>query len=159
MVLGIIVVLVVGNFVVNYIRAKRVDNLPAASTQAMSENTYEVQKGESLWSIAEDNYNDGYKWQEIAKANDLTDYSLEIGQKLVIPELSSDTAMMQEPEQYAQSDNTIASDTYTVEKGDSLWKIAIRTYGDGYQWVKIAKANNLANPDIIHVGNVLTLPQ
>ncbi|MGA2968080.1 MAG: LysM peptidoglycan-binding domain-containing protein, partial [Candidatus Levyibacteriota bacterium] len=49
--------------------------------------------------------------------------------------------------------------TYTVKSGDYLWSIAIRAYGDGYQWVKIAKANNLTNPDLIFSGNVLQLPR
>jgi nucleoid-associated protein YgaU len=44
-------------------------------------------------------------------------------------------------------------------KGDSLWKIAVRAYGDGYKWVSIAKANKLVNPNLIHSGNVLTLPR
>ncbi len=48
---------------------------------------------------------------------------------------------------------------YIVQRGDSLWKIAERTYGTGYKWVDIARANNLTNPDIIHAGNTLTLPQ
>jgi 5'-nucleotidase len=47
---------------------------------------------------------------------------------------------------------------YTVVKGDSLWKIAESTYGDGEQWTKIAKANPLRDPDIIQVGAELDLP-
>ena len=49
--------------------------------------------------------------------------------------------------------------TYTVKSGDYLWSIAVRAYGDGYQWVKIVKANNLVNPDLIFSGNVLRLPR
>jgi len=48
--------------------------------------------------------------------------------------------------------------TYTVEKGDTLWIIAERFYNDGTRWVEIAQANNLTNPDLIHVGNVLIIP-
>ncbi|TDK39391.1 LysM peptidoglycan-binding domain-containing protein [Rhizobium deserti] len=47
---------------------------------------------------------------------------------------------------------------YTVVKGDSLWKIAESTYGDGEQWTKIAKANPLRDPDVIQVGAELDLP-
>ena len=53
----------------------------------------------------------------------------------------------------------IVEETYTVVEGDSLWDIAVRSYGDGYQWVKIAKANNLANPDLIYPGNVFKIPR
>lgn len=48
---------------------------------------------------------------------------------------------------------------YTVVRGDSLWKISTRLYGTGYNWVLIARENKLANPNIIHAGNILTIPQ
>ncbi len=47
---------------------------------------------------------------------------------------------------------------YTVVKGDTLWGIAKRYYGNGNQYPKIAKANNIKNPDIIHVGQKLLIP-
>ncbi|WP_093004202.1 5'-nucleotidase C-terminal domain-containing protein [Rhizobium sp. NFR07] len=47
---------------------------------------------------------------------------------------------------------------YTVVKGDSLWKIAESTYGDGEKWTDISKANTLRNPNIILVGEELDLP-
>jgi 5'-nucleotidase len=47
---------------------------------------------------------------------------------------------------------------YTVVKGDSLWKIAEATYGDGELWTKIAGANPLRNPNIIAIGAELELP-
>jgi nucleoid-associated protein YgaU len=49
--------------------------------------------------------------------------------------------------------------SYTVAKGDSLWTIAVKEYNDGYKWAEIARANKLGNPDVIHVGNTLTLPR
>lgn len=54
--------------------------------------------------------------------------------------------------------NQSGQKTYTVKPGDDLWKIAESQYHDGYQWVAIAKANNLTNPGVINVGNTLTLP-
>lgn len=48
--------------------------------------------------------------------------------------------------------------SYTVVRGDSLWKIAVAVYGNGYRWSEIAQLNNLDNPDIIHAGNILQLP-
>jgi len=66
-----------------------------------------------------------------------------------------------ETESNGQTDEgiEITGDKYVVVAGDSLWTIAIRAYGDGYKWVDIAKANELANPDIIHAGNEFTLPR
>ncbi|OGY24429.1 MAG: hypothetical protein A2Y57_03510 [Candidatus Woykebacteria bacterium RBG_13_40_7b] len=49
--------------------------------------------------------------------------------------------------------------TYQVEAGDSLSKIAQKFYGDYTKWTEIAKENNLANPSVIHKGNVLKIPK
>lgn len=47
--------------------------------------------------------------------------------------------------------------SYTVKTGDTLWNIAKKYLGDGSQYPKIAKLNNLANPNKIYVGQVLRL--
>ncbi len=75
--------------------------------------------------------------------------------------LSKNTAETngQETQESVDHDKAITGDTYTVVRGDSLWSIAQRAYGDGNRWVDIARANNLANPRIIHAGNVFTLPR
>lgn len=53
-----------------------------------------------------------------------------------------------------------AARTYTVVSGDSLSKIAQREYGDAQQWRRIFDANRdkISNPDLIHPGQVLTIP-
>lgn len=61
------------------------------------------------------------------------------------------------------SSSSKASDskrTYTVKKGDCLWKIAKQFYGNGALYTKIydANTNKIANPNIIHVGQVLVIP-
>ena len=50
--------------------------------------------------------------------------------------------------------------TYTVQKGDSLSKIARAMYGDMKQWRKIFEANRdqISNPDRIQPGWVLKIP-
>ena len=50
--------------------------------------------------------------------------------------------------------------TYTVEKGDSLSKIAQRLLGDANRWREIFDANRdqIRDPDLIHPGQVLKLP-
>jgi nucleoid-associated protein YgaU len=48
---------------------------------------------------------------------------------------------------------------YTVVSGDTLWAIAERFYGDGSKYLKIASANGIANPDLIMVGQKLTIPE
>jgi nucleoid-associated protein YgaU len=51
-------------------------------------------------------------------------------------------------------------ESYTVEKGDSLSKIAKRIYGDANEWKKIFEANRdqIRDPDLIHPGQVLKIP-
>ena len=53
---------------------------------------------------------------------------------------------------------TAAETAYKVVAGDSLWKIAKATYGDGLLWTKIAEANALRNPNLIAIGKELQLP-
>ena len=50
---------------------------------------------------------------------------------------------------------------YTVQKGDTLSKIAKQQYGDAGQYPKIFEANRpmLSDPDKIYPGQVLRIPQ
>jgi nucleoid-associated protein YgaU len=50
--------------------------------------------------------------------------------------------------------------TITVQAGDSLSKIAKRELGDANKWHAIYEANKdrIKNPDLIHPGDVLKLP-
>ena len=48
--------------------------------------------------------------------------------------------------------------TYTVVSGDTLWAISERFYGDGSKYQRIADASGISNPDLIHPGQVLTIP-
>jgi nucleoid-associated protein YgaU len=48
--------------------------------------------------------------------------------------------------------------TYTVKSGDSLSKISKLFYGDANKYMKIAKANNIPDPDKIKAGQQLKIP-
>lgn len=50
--------------------------------------------------------------------------------------------------------------TYTVKKGDTLWGIAKKYYGDGAKYTRIYDANRdkIKNPNLIYVGQVFTIP-
>ena len=53
---------------------------------------------------------------------------------------------------------TPAPQTYTVQRGDTLSAIAKRFYGHAGEYRRIAAANNIANPDLIHPGQQLVIP-
>lgn len=53
----------------------------------------------------------------------------------------------------------ITGTLYTVVAGDWLSKISGRAYGDIYQFEKIAKENNISNPDLIEPGTVIKIPR
>lgn len=53
---------------------------------------------------------------------------------------------------------TKAASSYTVKKGDTLWGIARRTYGDGALAWKLASYNGIKNANLIYPGQKVTLP-
>lgn len=57
---------------------------------------------------------------------------------------------------------SINQDTYTVQSGDSLSKIAKKHYGNANAWTKIYNANKDqigSNPDMIHPGQKFVIPR
>lgn len=124
---------------------------------------YTVGAGESLWTIAEKQYKSGYNWVDIARANKLSNPGvITTGQKLTLPRVEQKIATVTTPQNettIAQNKAKITGDTYKIAKGDTLWDISVRAYGDGYQWSKIASANKLSNPSLIHVSNNLKIPR
>ena len=66
-------------------------------------------------------------------------------------------AMVEQPR---ETSNAPQASSYTVVKGDTLWAIAKRLYGDGAQYTKIYEANKdmVSNPNLIYPGQVLIIP-
>ena len=58
----------------------------------------------------------------------------------------------------SKDEHTLQS--YTVEKGDSLSKIAQKVYGKASLWRQIYEANkdHIKDPDLIYPGQILRLP-
>lgn len=173
MVLGVLVIVVVGALIFNYFKGIREEEkeeiVSEEGIELVEEEgklvpaglpvSHKVVRGEHLWEIAEKYYGSGYNWVDIAKENSLANANLLfVDQKLTIPrvEVKKPTTKLAKAE---TAGLTITGNTYTVVRGDHLWGIALRAYGDGYRWVEIAKANNLVIPNLIHTGNVLVIPR
>lgn len=119
---------------------------------------YIVKQGDNLWKIAQENYTSGYNWVDIARENKFVNPGLlYVGQELTLPEAEVITISKEEISDEAAV--SINSETYVVQKGDSLWEIAVKAYADGYKWPEIAKANNIENPNLIFAGNTMQLPR
>lgn len=166
--LGVAVVAVIGVSIANYVKDSKIGSTSkeGETSQTATESstlpaTYTVAEGDTLWSISTKTIGSGYNWVDIADANKLTSPNdIEVGQKLAIPKVEKrEAGQMMAEETPKQEIKKPTSNTYTVKPGDSLWKISEATYGTGYRWSEIAKANKLEHPNIIHAGNVLTLPQ
>ncbi|QEX18201.1 peptidoglycan-binding protein LysM [Hypericibacter terrae] len=75
------------------------------------------------------------------------------------------TARVETPFERAKPGDLAAADSATgsivVQPGNSLWRMARRTYGSGWQYSVIYEANKeqIRNPDLIYPGQVFKLPQ
>lgn len=130
------------------------------SEEKSNQKTYTVKKGDNLWMIAEKQYGSGYNAVDIAKANKIKNPDIiEVGSVFTIPAVKAKKPTKGIIAQAKTTAVTIKEDKYTVKTGDILWNIALQAYGDGYQWIKIARENKLSNPDVIHKNNILTIPR
>ena len=116
--------------VANYI------GVPYKAPNGLITNTYVVQKGDTLYSIANKL---GTTVSELKKENNLTSNTLQIGEVLRIP-----TKEIYEEEE----------DVYIVQKGDTLYSIAM---ANNTTVDELKKANNLAS-NILSTGQLLKIP-
>lgn len=116
--------------VANYI------GVPYTPPEGLITNTYVVQKGDTLYSIANKL---GTTVSELKKENNLTSNTLQIGEVLRIPT----------KEIYEEEENI-----YIVKKGDSLYSIANK-YNTTVDELK--RINNLTS-NILSIGQILKLP-
>lgn len=116
--------------VANYI------GVPYTPPEGITTNTYVVQKGDSLYSIANKL---GTTVSELKKENNLTTNTLQIGEVLRIPT----------KEIYEGEENV-----YIVQKGDTLYSVAM---ANNTTVDELKKANNLTS-NILSTGQLLKIP-
>ncbi|HAS12249.1 MAG TPA: hypothetical protein DCS55_17315, partial [Acidimicrobiaceae bacterium] len=130
---------------------------------------YVVERGDTWWSIAETVLGSGTRWAEVVAAND--GHTMPDGTTL-----TADTARPRPgwtlalppaavlPLQTPPEPDPPAGQVHVVEAGDSLWDIAQGYIADDSNQAVaaavdvIARANNLADPNVISVGQPLAIP-
>ena len=103
-----------------------------------SDDVYVVQKGDTLWGISK---KFGISVNDLKELNNLSTNVLQIGQTLKVKKEQID-------------DNEQSINTYTVQKGDSLYAIA-KMYDTSVEELK--EINNLST-NVLQIGQVLKIP-
>ncbi|MBQ2872492.1 MAG: LysM peptidoglycan-binding domain-containing protein [Bacilli bacterium] len=125
------------NITSNSLSIGQVLKIPVGETESIEENSYTVQKGDSLYQIAI-KYNTSV--DELKKINNLSSNILSIGQKLILP---------------TKKEESTEYDYYTVQKGDSLYQIS-KKYNITVDELK--KLNNITS-NLLSIGEKLKVPK
>lgn len=126
----------INNLSNNTLQIGQILKLPESTNESSDMTTYIVQRGDSLWSIA-NKFNTTI--DELKMINNLSSNTLQIGQILKLPKISNELPSKQ---------------TYTVKKGDSLWSIA-QQFNTTIQAIK--DLNNLTS-NVLNIGDQLYIP-
>lgn len=117
----------------------------SANSTVTTAASYTVKAGDTLSAIAA---NTGTTYQALASANSISNPNdIYVGQ--VIKVSATATAASS---QAASSNNSNGS--YTVKSGDTLYGIAL---ANGLNWQTLAKQNGISDPNVIFVGQKLSL--
>ncbi len=105
---------------------------------------YTAGAGDTLESVAQRYYGDPGQARLLRRANEGR-LRLTEGDQILLP----------------THDHGLGSERiHVVEEGDSLWKVAVKVYGQGHRWEEIWEANRhqLATPDDLRTGMELVIP-
>ena len=131
-----------------------------ASAAAPAGAEYTVKSGDTLEAIARAQLGDGQKWRAIVEMNPgLDPKALKVGQKLKMP--AGGTATAKESSAPTSGAANSATNTYTVQKGDTLVAIARKFYGGDSDWKRILDANSSVlkgDAAALRPGMKLTIP-
>ena len=126
----------------------------------VSKRTHIVQKGDSLWKLAEKYYGDASKWRLIQQANKEIvprTTALKVGLEIIIP------APLVAPREEVEGSfpKSRGTRTYVIKRGDFLWNLAVKFYGDGSKWKIIHEANKrvIPNPTLLPIGKKIVIPE
>jgi LysM repeat protein len=118
-------------------------------------NDYVVQKGDTVSSISERVLGSVHFQSALMKANpELQPHRLYAGIRLAMPSKSELTSLAK-----VVNKKNKAEGNYLVQKGDTLYKIAVRECGSASKVKEIIKLNPNVDPRKLMVGQRLRLPE
>lgn len=104
---------------------------------------------------------ESFQWKEVAGGGGDIDYSIKLkhyvfysARKVTVQNGQAAVDSKKRP------DERVPEKTYTLQAGDSLWRVAQLRLGDGSRWREIQSLNGIKDADIkrLPVGKVLKLP-
>ena len=120
------------------------------SSAVMAQQVHVVQRGENLFQISQ-LYDRSL--EEIAQANGIAPpYIIHTGNQITIPAPGGAT---QAPAPASPAPQPTGTSTYVVQRGESLAVIAAKF---NTTYIELARLNNITNPDVLSVGQVLQVP-
>ena len=144
---------------------------PGAAGRASSSGEYpkshEIVKGDSFWGLAQKYYGDGRLASLIEKEN--PGVRMQPGKKLSIPEPPARPAASPQPAPRSETREVVKAreeapqaspgrETYVVQRGDTLGKIAMKFYGDAGKLELIEDANPHLKYQTLQAGAKIKIP-
>jgi nucleoid-associated protein YgaU len=138
---------------------------PAPEAADAGDGIHRVEAGDTLGQIAQRHLGSSRKAADLARFNGISvDTPLRVGQEIRIPPAAPagaapGTAIAAAPAKTPAKAPAAATErTCKVGKGDTLFALARRHYGDGGRYRDIAAANGLDPDEPLRVGTELRLP-
>ncbi len=128
--------------------------------------THVVQKGETLGAISRKYYGTTRKWKDILEANKNAvrdPRRLMPDTRLRIPSVQvaeAETAKDNSSPRLSTTTSAESGRVHLAKKGDTLFRIALKYYGDGSKWRRIHEANRdrLSKPQDLKPGMKIRVP-
>lgn len=143
-----------------------VNTLEGTLTYIVTEETIKLKAGDTVKLKGLGKYLSGsYYVKEVTRSISSSGYThsatvikTDFGNSLKLK--SKNTTKKKETSVSSPQSSNNAKRTHTVKKGECLWGIAKRYYGNGALYKKIydANTNKIANPNLIYVGQVFVIP-